>query len=205
MNLDPIIRAVQKAVNATPDGKPGPDTWVKIYNATTGKTWMEAAAPSGEKPNGVVDARSEKNILSLLPKVQGYARALIHAAQAQGIKIVVTSGSRTFAEQDALFAQGRSNPGAKVTNARGGFSNHNFGVAFDVTIFSGSKPVWESPAYKAVGAIGRALGLEWGGDWKTIKDEPHFQLRPAWAADLPEREFLAALRLRKAEGMAVFA
>ena len=66
------------------------------------------------------------------------------------------------------------------------------------------KYLGESPKYKAVGAIGRALGLDWGGNWTSIKDEPHFQFRPRWATDLPEREMLAQLRIRKVEGSSVF-
>ena len=55
----------------------------------------------------------------------------------------------------------------------------------------------------AVGAIGTDLGLDWGGNWKTIQDEPHFQLRPRWAADMTERDMLAELRSRKDLGKAV--
>jgi hypothetical protein len=65
---------------------------------------------------------------------------------------------RSFAEQDALYAQGRTKPGKIVTKARGGFSNHNFGVAFDIGVFKGgSDPekaktfVPESPLYKVIG------------------------------------------------------
>ena len=72
-----------------------------------------------------------------------------------------------------------------VTNARGGFSNHNFGIAIDITIFKGSTDpeqaktsVFESPLYKVIGALGTEIGLEWGGNWISLKDEPHFQLRP---------------------------
>jgi len=64
--------------------------------------------------------------------------------------------------------------------------------------------VWDSPAYKAVGALGTELGLEWGGNWKKV-DEPHFQLRPAWAADLSESDMLAELRKRKDSGKNFFA
>jgi peptidoglycan L-alanyl-D-glutamate endopeptidase CwlK len=70
-----------------------------------------------------------------------------------------------------------------VTDARGGYSNHNFGVAFDIGVFESGKYLDESPKYKAAGALGSDLGLEWGGNWKTIQDEPHFQLRPGWASD----------------------
>ena len=44
------------------------------------------------------------------------------------------------------------------------------------------------------------LGLEWGGNWKTFLDEPHFQLRPKWAGDMRERDMLAELRTRKDSG-----
>jgi peptidoglycan L-alanyl-D-glutamate endopeptidase CwlK len=49
------------------------------------------------------------------------------------------------------------------------------------------------------------IGLEWGGSWKTIIDEPHFQLRPLWASDLTERQMLAALRDRVEQGLPVYA
>jgi peptidoglycan LD-endopeptidase CwlK len=48
------------------------------------------------------------------------------------------------------------------------------------------------------------MGLEWGGNWKSIQDEPHFQLRPHWAANVSEGEMLAALRSRKDAGKGVY-
>ncbi|MNF07556.1 hypothetical protein D3C80_2077580 [compost metagenome] len=48
------------------------------------------------------------------------------------------------------------------------------------------------------------LGLEWGGNWKTFKDEPHYQLRPSWASGMTERDMLAALRKRKTDQREVF-
>lgn len=86
------------------------------------------------------------------------------------------SGTRTFAEQDALFRQGRDLPGKKVTNARGGQSNHNFGVAWDIGVFQNGQYLDESPLYHQVGNTGKGLGLEWGGDWTSFPDEPHFQV-----------------------------
>jgi len=112
---------------------------------------------------------------------------------------------RTYTEQDALYAQGRTADGHIVTNARGGYSNHNFGIAFDVGVFEGSKYLPESSNYKAVGALGVDLGLEWGGNWKTIVDQPHFQLRPSWAAGMAEKQMLAQLRQRKNDNQAVYA
>lgn len=191
MNLDQIIRAVQEALGANPDGKPGPETWQAIYD----RICPNAHAP--EPATDKVDDRSERVIGTLLPEVQPYARALIAKAAANGITIKVISGLRTYDEQNDLYAQGRTTTGKIVTNARGGYSNHNFGIAFDIGVFEGNKYLDDSPKYKAVGVLGADLGLEWGGNWKTIQDEPHFQLRPKWASDLGERDMLAELRSRK--------
>jgi peptidoglycan L-alanyl-D-glutamate endopeptidase CwlK len=114
------------------------------------------------------DDRSEETIATLLPEVRPYARALINKAAATGITIKAISGLRTYAEQDELYAKGRTKPGPKVTNASGGHSNHNFGIAFDIGVFEENKWLPESPKYKAVGALGVDLGLEWGGNWTTI-------------------------------------
>jgi peptidoglycan LD-endopeptidase CwlK len=202
MTINEMIEAVQKALGVEVDGKAGTETWGAIYAALVKKRI------AGEPPGLAiepVDQRSEANIVKLLPQVQPIARALVQKAAANGITVKVISALRTFAEQDALFAQGRTAPGTKVTNARGGFSNHNFGIAFDVGVFEGNRYLPNSPKYKAVGVLGMDLGLEWGGNWKTIVDQPHFQLRPTWAADLTEKEMLAELRRRTSDEMAVFA
>ena len=172
-----------------------------------------------------VDDRSEKNIKTLLPEVQILARSLTHAADKIGITIKVISGTRTYEQQNALYFQGRRplevvnaarkkagmdpinavENKRKVTNAKGGRSNHNFDIAFDIGVFDGKNYLDKSPLYKAVAVLGRQLGLTWGGDWKSIKDEPHYELRPAWSKDLSEADMLAELRIRKESGKAVFA
>ncbi|MCY1406628.1 Peptidoglycan L-alanyl-D-glutamate endopeptidase CwlK precursor [compost metagenome] len=150
-----------------------------------------------------VDPRSESNIATLLPEVQPLARTLVQKAALNGIEIKIISGFRSYEEQNRLYAQGRTAPGKIVTNARGGFSNHNFAIAFDVGVFEGRQYLGESPKYKAVGVLGQELGLEWGGNWKTVVDQPHFQLRPAWATGT-ESEMLAELRKRVAEGRPLY-
>lgn len=199
MTLDATIRAVQAKLGVTVDGNPGPQTWNSIYRSLVGEP------PVSSGPATLADERSERTIATLLPQVQPLARALIESAAAIGIAIKIISGTRTFAEQDALYEQGRTKAGRIVTNARGGYSNHNFGIAFDIGVFEGGRYLDESPAYKAVGALGMKLGLEWGGNWKTIQDEPHFQCRPAWARDKSERDMLAELRARHERGESAFA
>jgi peptidoglycan LD-endopeptidase CwlK len=203
VDLSETIRAVQKTVGVDDDGTPGPETWVAIYNRlhpqarrSRGVSAAELASPPSVLSDRV-DDRSEKVIATLLPEVQPYARALVTKAAQHGITIKVISGLRTYQEQNDLYAQGRTKPGRIVTKARGGFSNHNFGIAFDIGVFEGTKYLDESPKYKAVGVLGMDLGLEWGGNWKTIVDQPHFQLRPKWAGDMKESVMLAELRSRK--------
>lgn len=90
---------------------------------------------------------------------------------------------RTYAEQDELYAIGRTKPGKKVTNAKGGFSYHNFGLAFDIVILEDKDKngTFESADFvvdalwKKIAAFFKSHGWEWGGDWKSIKDYPHFQ------------------------------
>jgi D-alanyl-D-alanine carboxypeptidase len=97
---------------------------------------------------------------------------------AQGTVVEVVQGLRTFAEQDELYAKGRTKPGAIVTQARGGESNHNFGLAVDLCPFTNDKPDWNAPmtVWAAIGTSAAAQGLEWGGQWKKFLDKPHVQL-----------------------------
>lgn len=199
MTLDESIRGVQTKLGVEADGRPGPQTWNAIYRRIIG----EPPTTVGTTKTG--DERSERNIVTLLSEVQPLARSLIQTAATNGITIKVISGTRTYDEQNALYEQGRSKAGRIVTNARGGYSNHNFGIAFDIGVFEGARYIEESPAYKALGALGMQLGLEWGGNWKSIQDEPHFQLRPAWARGLSEKEMLGELRRRVGERRPLFA
>jgi len=97
---------------------------------------------------------------------------------------------RTIAEQNALYAQGRTKPGKRVTNARGGLSFHNYGLAIDIVLIHDTdgdgdfdRAVWDVKTdfdgdkksdWMEVVAIFKQWGWEWGGDWK-FHDAPHFQ------------------------------
>lgn len=145
------------------------------------------------------DPRTEANIATLIPKAQAAARAFmakaVPAMEPHGVTVKIISGTRTYAQQNALYAQGRTKPGRKVTNARGGYSNHNFGIAFDIGLFKDGKYLGESPLYATLGPIGESVGLEWGGRWKSFQDEPHYQLKTGLT--------LAQMRERVASGKAV--
>jgi peptidoglycan L-alanyl-D-glutamate endopeptidase CwlK len=202
MQIEDIITAVQKKLGIQIDGRAGPETWSAIYAAIVKP---KAAQTTPAALIDTVDPRSENAIATLLPEVQPIARTLVQRAAQCGIQIKIISALRSYQEQDILYAQGRTQPGDKVTNARGGYSNHNFGIAFDVGVFEGSKYLPDSPKYKAVGVLGMDLGLEWGGNWKTITDQPHFQLRPSWAEDMNEKQMLAELRDRMTRSESIYA
>lgn len=93
-----------------------------------------------------------------------------------GIPWICTCTRRTQAEQDALYAQGRSKPGPIVTWTRQ--SKHIDGKAFDIVLLRNGKINWDigDPAWKKAGEIGRKIGLNWGGSWARTKDFPHFEL-----------------------------
>jgi len=112
-----------------------------------------------------------------MPEFAAKVRAMSDALAAQGLYIRVTQGYRTFAAQDDLFAER-----PKVTNARGGYSMHNFGLAVDCApsldaIGTPFDPDWNGADahYAAQVAAGEAQGLNCGANWHSFKDEPHFQ------------------------------
>ena len=86
------------------------------------------------------------------------------------------SGLRSFEEQAALYAKGRTLPGSIVTNAVPGRSPHNYGCATDWCMFVSGEPVWEHNEWHVYHAALERVGLKWGGDFVTFKDKPHNEL-----------------------------
>jgi len=87
----------------------------------------------------------------------------------------ITDGLRTIQEQNELYAQGRTKPGNIVTNARGGDSIHNYGLAIDVAFQRDGKLSYSNDLYKKIVPIAKSLGMTWGGDWASFPDKPHFE------------------------------
>lgn len=123
---------------------------------------------------------NSRSLDDLLPIVKEKALEHIRLCNAAGVDILITSTYRDAESQDALYAQGRTTPGKKVTNAKAGFSWHNWKCAYDVVPLRNGKPVWGTTGidlelWRVVGKCGKEAGLEWAGDWKTFKEFPHFQ------------------------------
>lgn len=120
----------------------------------------------------------------LHPRLQKKISELEKICSDRGLKIQITECLRTKEEQDALYAQGRTKPGSKVTNAPGySYSSmHQWGVAFDFCRADGKGAFDTSGGFfDKVGKIGQSIGLEWGGSWRSPVDKPHFQL-PDWGS-----------------------
>lgn len=123
---------------------------------------------------------NSRSLDELHPTVKGMVEDFLEQCEQNGIDLLVTSTYRDFESQDALYAQGRTAPGRKVTNARAGQSWHNWRCAVDIVPLRNGKAVWNTTGadwelWEAVGNIGEECGLEWAGRWKTFKEYAHFQ------------------------------
>lgn len=134
-----------------------------------------------------MDKPTQDRIAKLHPTIREEVTKIIQEcdlALTGKAKVRITQGLRTFAEQEALYAQGRTKPGKIVTRAKAGQSVHNFGFAIDIClIIDGKIASWETAKdwdndqvadwYECVKIFAKH-GWEWGGNWKTFKDMPHF-------------------------------
>ena len=112
----------------------------------------------------------------LRPLVKRKAEAIVDEMAKKGHAVRIVQGYRSIEEQNKLYAQGRTTPGAVVTNAKGGESFHNYGVAVDFVFriegYNATESLWQLLA-----KVGKDQGFEWGGDWKGFVDKPHFEMK----------------------------
>lgn len=146
--------------------------------------------------------RTLENLAGLNKQARAKLEPFVLAAQAamaeHGVTVEVISGLRSWAQQAALYAQGRTKPGRIVTKARPGSSWHNYGLAIDLGLFRGGKyldeahPPMAAKLYAVLGKIAAEQGIEWAGNWQSFPEGPHFQ----WTNGLT----LAAARERMTAG-----
>jgi len=114
-------------------------------------------------------------IEDLHPIVQQLCKKHIAACKARGVTIQVTSTLRDAEYQAYLYAQGRTRSGSIITNMKL-VGPHAFGLAYDIVPIVNGNAVWGNKnLWAIVGEEGEKLGLEWGGNWKSFVDKPHFQ------------------------------
>lgn len=138
--------------------------------------------------------RSLDNLVGVHPNLVKVIKAAIVDSP---VDFTIVCGLRTTKQQQEIFAQGRTKPGMKVTNADGvkNLSNHQdeadgkkdgLGVAVDLyPFYLGKVQVNHEDTIKNlkliavhIKATGAKMGIKivWGGDWRSPYDPPHFQL-----------------------------
>jgi peptidoglycan L-alanyl-D-glutamate endopeptidase CwlK len=135
-----------------------------------------------------MDKITEQRIALLHPKIREEVKKLVieaNSAISSKLTIRIVQGLRTIAEQDALYAQGRTAPGKIVTKAKGGSSYHNYGLAIDFAFLIDGKEIsWDTAKdwdgdkiadWLEVVKIFLKAGYGWGGNFKSIKDFPHLE------------------------------
>ncbi len=124
----------------------------------------------------IIDKVTLERIKLLHPMIQQQTIDFIVSLQEVYPDIRIVQGLRTIEEQDALYNQGRNgNSGKKVTDAKGGSSYHNFGLAIDIGRITNNQLSYDID-WQKVEEIGNEYGFEWGGNWTSIIDKPHFQI-----------------------------
>lgn len=127
-----------------------------------------------------METHSVKLLQLLHPKIRDKAIDAYNEAvklTPVGVHPYITQTLRTFAESDALYAQGRTKPGPIVTNAKGGSSYHNYGLALDFVLQINGKESWViDKNWMVVVNIFKAHGFKAGIDFKSLPDAPHLEM-----------------------------
>ena len=119
-------------------------------NANQGGTWPDP-----------VNARA---IAGLDPRLQDATRDFLNLAHYFGTDLRIIQGYRSFEEQNKFYAQGRTTPGPKITNAKGGQSYHQYGLAFDVVVMQNGVPNWNVTVSPGIAWLATGIyGFDWGG------------------------------------------
>lgn len=189
------VTRVQNKLNSlnfiagTPDG---------IYGARTTDAVRRFQSVNGLVMDGVVTPRTRQQLFNpnppddyskratstslsaLHPYVATLARSFLDLCAASGISVRIIVTFRSWYDQDVLYSQGRTSAGAIVTDAMGGDSYHNWGLAFDCAPVVNGVIAWsDTDRFNQMGRLGQQVGLEWGGHWTTFNvalvDMPHFQ------------------------------
>ena len=140
------------------------------------------------------DKVSEARVALLHPSARAEVKQLIEKAELgfpPSMAVRIVQGLRTIKEQNDLYAQGRTKPGNIVTNAKGGSSFHNYGLAIDFAILTDKDGngsfedlSWDIKKdndkdgvadWLEVVKVFEAAGWSWGGKWASIKDYPHLE------------------------------
>lgn len=117
-----------------------------------------------------------RDISRLRPDVAANCRVFIQRCKAAGLPVLVVETVRDLEYQASLYAKGRTKPGKIVTNQKTpSFHWDKVALAFDICKNVKGHEYDDADFFRRCGAIGKEMGLSWGGDWKSLPDRPHFQ------------------------------
>lgn len=118
----------------------------------------------------ILSTRSLKSLEGVHPDL---VKVVKRAALITELDFIVTEGIRTLMRQSELVKAGAS---------RTMESRHLYGFAIDLAAVIGGEVRWDWPLYPKLAQLMKqaakdvGVPIEWGGDWPTFKDGPHFQL-----------------------------
>lgn len=169
-----------------------------------------------------MDAVTTARLQLLYPPLAAKLTNVFTQMESEGEESRLTQGLRSWSEQDALYAQGRTTPGPEcahngvafpigtcskhplgltVTNCKGGCSYHNFGLAGDGVPSkfgpgTAYEPDWNPnhPAWKRMEEIAVSQGLAIGAAWRSYPDAPHMQLTGRFPEGEPSDELKQIFR-----------
>ena len=121
------------------------------------------------------DKVTNERIEKLDPRIRCTVKHLINFMEDKyKVRMRVTDGYRSHAQQNELYKKGRTTKGPVVTWVKAGYSYHNYGLAIDVCTIENGKAYWREKDYKLFNNEAVKFGAEWG---IKFKDKPHFQFR----------------------------
>lgn len=140
---------------------------------------------------------NSREITTLHPTLQRGINEFIKRCNSKGLDVCVTQTLRDIEYQNKIYSQGRTTTGKIVTNARGGNSFHNYGLAFDICKNIKGEEYTDKEFFKQAGAIWIEMGGVWGGNFKSIVDTPHFE----FSNGLTIKDLKSGKKLDKSEKM----
>lgn len=117
---------------------------------------------------------NSRKLSDLRADVKENCETFLKLCEEAGLKVLVTQTLRDDEYQATLYARGRTAAGSIVTNSKV-TTYHGDGLAFDICKNVKGQEYSDASFFAKCGEIGKRVGFSWGGEWKTLKDKPHFQ------------------------------
>lgn len=187
INVNAVIKSIQAKLNVRVSGQATTKTWDALYQVLVVGQDVDDQIVSADPTNEII-------LKSMTKEVVPFAKELIRLAADKGIYIRLMENTA----DDELKSQ--VNESAQL----------NFGLVFVVGIYeqlpSGEYLYKEqSPLYAEVAKLGESIGLTWARDKKTFSNLSRFELRPAWAVQMKEKDMIKELSRRREENISLLA